>query len=244
MIPRSKWGAKPITRHGQRIDPSRRTGVIIHHSVTPQGKSQAEVERILRSIDTFHRNKNWGGIGYNVAVDYAGRIYEARGVDILGAHTGGRNTANYGVVFIGDGRFNIPDKAVEALQQVVDMFQANSRKKLQVTGHGLVASTQCPGSLIRSLILQGRFDRPYPANSPAPAPAPQPAPQPVPQPAPQPAQDFIIVQRGDSYWRIAARVLGVPNTARHAVAIGRETARLQKLNGNAALHPGQRLRVR
>jgi hypothetical protein len=241
MIPRSKWGAKPITRHGQRIDPSRRTGVIIHHSVTPQGKSQAEVERILRSIDTFHRNKNWGGIGYNVAVDYHGRIYEARGVDILGAHTGGRNTPNYGVVFIGDGRFNIPDKAVEALKQVVDLFQANSGKKLTVTGHGNVAATQCPGSLIRAMIDRGEFNRPYPTTAPQPAPAPAPAPA---RPQPAPAQDFVTVQRGDSYWRIATRLLGVANTPRQAAAIGRETRRLQKLNGNAALHPGQRLRVR
>jgi hypothetical protein len=236
MIPRSKWGAMPITKGGQKVDPSRRTGVVIHHSVTAEGKSQADVEKILRQIDSFHRSRGWGGIGYNIAVDYAGRIYEARGIDILGAHTSKRNTPNYGVVYIGDTRKNLTPDAVIAMQHVIDMLQAHSRKKLNVTGHGMLMATACPGPMLRAEIEKGKFERPFPAvpSKPATPPAPPVAP---------PAGKHVTVQRGDSYWHIAARSLGVPNVPRNAIKIGRESRRIQLLNKNQALHPGMKVRI-
>lgn len=160
-ITRKQWGAKPLTAYSNIISPSYRTGVVIHHSVTPEGKSQADVMATLRSIDALHRSKGYGGIGYNMAVDYAGRVYRARGMNVMGAHTSNANGRNYGIVYIGDGRKRITDEAVTSMQRVIARMQKNSKKKLKVYGHQDLAETACPGTKIYKLIKKGTFDVPY-----------------------------------------------------------------------------------
>lgn len=163
MIRRAQWGALPLTRFTNTIPKSYRTGIIIHHTVTPEGKSQEDVEKMLRMIDRMHRERNnVGGIGYNLIVDYAGRLYEARGMDIMGAHTQDANGRNYGIGYMGDTRKNVTPEAVATIKATIDKLQKRSGKKLVVTGHGLIRSTACPGTKLRRMILDGDFNRPYP----------------------------------------------------------------------------------
>lgn len=157
MITRKQWGALPLTRYSNKIDPKYRTGIIIHHTVTGEGKSRADVVKILKMIEKDHIRRNCGGIGYNIVVDYAGRIYEARGMDIMGCHTANANARNYGVAYVGDTRKQITDDAVDAIREVVRMFEKNSRKQLEVTGHGFIRPTACPGTKLRKLIEKGEF---------------------------------------------------------------------------------------
>jgi hypothetical protein len=178
IIKREQWGAKPLTAYSNTIGPARRTRIVIHHSVTSEGTSQAQVESILRRIDDQHRGKGWGGIGYNLAVDYDGRVYEARGIDIMGAHSYGANTNGYGVVYIGDGRKGITPKAVNAIKGLVASLQGRSSKKLNVVGHKDVNSTACPGDKIYDLVKSGAFNMQYPLVPVAPTPPP-PTPSPV-----------------------------------------------------------------
>lgn len=247
MISREKWGAKALTKYDQKISPSYRTGIVIHHSVTGEGKSQADVEKILRQIDDFHRGKGYGGIGYNVAVDYAGRIYEARGLDVMGAHTAKANGRNYGIVYLGNTDKHLTDAAVDAIKQVVDTMQARSKKKLTVKGHRDHSSTACPGAKLYAHVKAGAFNRPYPIKATVPKPVPvKPAEKPKPTapkpPAAKPA-GTITVLRGDSYWKIAARSLGLRNTPLNAGKIALESNRIQKLNGKSPLHPGMKVKV-
>lgn len=155
MISRKQWGATPLTRFTNKIKPSYRTGIVIHHSVTAEGKSLAEVARILKQIEAGHLARNLGGIGYNLAVDFAGRIYEARGINVLGAHTADANARNYGIVFIGDTRKRITDDAVDGLKQAIAMLEKNSKKDLQLFGHGDLRPTACPGPKLNALIESG-----------------------------------------------------------------------------------------
>lgn len=152
MITRTAWGAKPLTAYATTVSPSRRTGIVLHHSVTATGKTQADVESILRQIDDQHRAKGWGGIGYNLAVDYAGRIYEARGLNTLGAHTAGANTPNYGIVYIGDGRKTVPTAAIDAIRACVITCRANTGRRLPVRPHSALYATECPGRNLATLI--------------------------------------------------------------------------------------------
>lgn len=161
MISRKDWGAKPITKYNYKIEPSYRTGIAIHHSVTAEGKSRQDVESILRQIDDYQRAKGYGGIGYNIAVDYAGRIYAARGMNRMGVHVVDANSRNYGVVYIGDGRVRITNDAVKGIRQVVHRLQQNSDKKLRVYGHKDLYATACPGDKIYKLIKDGRFNVPH-----------------------------------------------------------------------------------
>lgn len=162
MIRRAQWGAPPLTRYTNRISPSYRTGIIIHHTVTPEGKSQEDVEAMLRMIDKSHKARNCGGIGYNLVVDYAGRLYEARGIDVMGCHTADANARNYGIAYMGDTRKNVTPEAIARIKRAIDLLQRNSNKKLEVTGHGLIRATACPGTKLRKLIEDGEFRRPYP----------------------------------------------------------------------------------
>ena len=160
-ITRAAWGAKPLTAWSQHVAPSYRTGVVIHHSVTAEGKSRKQVEATLRQIDDLHRAKGYGGIGYNVVVDYAGRIYRARGVNRMGCHTVNNNARYFGVCYIGDGRKRITPEATKAIQNVVARLQKKSGHKLDVVGHQDLYATACPGDKIYKKIQQGVFDVPY-----------------------------------------------------------------------------------
>lgn len=161
MIRRKAWGAKPLTAYNWNIDPQYRTGIIIHHSVTPEGKSRQDVEATLRQIDDGDRREGYGGIGYNLAVDYAGRIYVARGINRIGAHAADANSRNYGICYIGDGRVRISQDAVKAIRRAVDRLQQHSGKKLRVYGHKDINPTACPGDKIYKLIKDGKFSVPY-----------------------------------------------------------------------------------
>lgn len=155
MITRKQWGAKPAAR--VKVDPARRTGVVIHHTVTSTGASQDQVEAILRRIDAQHRSQGWAGIGYNLCVDYAGRIYEGRGLDYKGAHTENNNTANYGIAYIGDGRKRLPAAALHGLRSAVRRCEVHSRRNLPVRGHRDFKPTECPGRRIYRHIKAGEL---------------------------------------------------------------------------------------
>ena len=161
MIKREQWGAKPLTAYSNKVSPSSRTKIVIHHSVTSEGTSRKAVEGILKRIDDQHRRNGWGGIGYNLVVDYAGRVYEARGINVLGAHAARSNTVAYGICYIGDGRKRITPEAIEAIRKLVKKLQRRSSKKLEVVGHGDVNSTSCPGGKIYKLIKGGVFSSEY-----------------------------------------------------------------------------------
>lgn len=159
LIPRVVWGAKPLTAYSKKIRNNYRTGIVVHHSVTPEGGSAAEVRKILQGIDADHRARGWGGIGYNLAVDYAGRIYVARGIDVLGCHAENANGRNFGVAYIGDGRKNVTPAAVDALRKVVALLEKKAGHPLTVLGHQNLKATSCPGPLIQRLVQDGTFKR-------------------------------------------------------------------------------------
>ena len=157
FISRLEWGAKPLTAYSSKMPASYRTGVVIHHSVTSEGGSLKAVKSILRQIDAQHRAQGYGGIGYNIAVDYAGRVYRARGVNILGAHVVNNNGRNYGIVYIGDGRKRITKEATESITNVVSWLEDHSGHKLKVYGHQDLWATACPGPKIQKLVDNGTF---------------------------------------------------------------------------------------
>jgi hypothetical protein len=220
MITRSDWGAGRLTAYSSTIKPANRTGIIIHHSVTAQGTDEASVAGILRTIDKFHRSKGWGGIGYNFAVDHAGRVYEARGRDIIGVHASGSNTANFGICFIGNSDKKVSDKAVAAIAKIVENLQNASGKKLKVQGHRDVNSTGCPGSKLYTEIKAGTFNIRYKVQS------------------------YVLALPGDTYHKIAVRQLHLtqPNpTLGEKVA---ERKRIRKLNNGKPVVAGQKVRIK
>jgi hypothetical protein len=113
--PRSSWGARPPKEPYDYAPDVEHA--IVHHSVTQNAYSPADVPSILRSIQAFHMDgQGWNDIAYNFAVDKYGTIWEARGggvtSTVIGGHTYGANTATTGVVALGDFSAAAPTQAM------------------------------------------------------------------------------------------------------------------------------------
>lgn len=111
ILPRSAWASEgwAYTNDGCSDGPSYSDNVrtvVIHHTVTTNSYSQAQVDDLLRGIYRTHVKVNgWCDIGYNFVVDRFGTIWEGRsgGVDqpVIGGHARGFNTWSAGVALLG-----------------------------------------------------------------------------------------------------------------------------------------------
>ena len=67
--------------------------LFVHHAETSSCSDLATCSQIVRGIQDWHINGNgWCDIGYSFLVGGDGNIYEGRGWDEIGAHTGGFNS--------------------------------------------------------------------------------------------------------------------------------------------------------
>lgn len=68
------------------------------------GKNQAIEDEfeIAKKIENLHISKfKWADIGFHFMIGPSGKVYEGRPIDFKGSHTGGLNTENIGIAFIG-----------------------------------------------------------------------------------------------------------------------------------------------
>jgi hypothetical protein len=175
ISPRSSWGARP-PKEAYDYAPSVEHAVV-HHSVTQNVYSPADVPSILRSIQAFHQDaRGWNDIAYNFAVDKFGGIWEARGGGIastvIGGHALGANTSTTGIVALGDfSTASPPQEMVDSLGDLIgwklyvhgvnpsgsrdyriratDRYVEGTHVVLaSVIGHRDVGLTGCPGDFL------------------------------------------------------------------------------------------------
>lgn len=174
MRTRAQWGAKP-SKSVQYASAARLA--VVHHSVSSNSYSAADVPAHLRSIQAWHQDGlGWADIGYNFVVDKYGGLWEGRqgGANrpVIGAHAAGVNTGSTGVMILGDYTSVQPSAAaVEATSRVIgwklalaDVSPAvaititpgTGSPKLpvgqpvrisSVVGHQDVGHTACPGRI-------------------------------------------------------------------------------------------------
>lgn len=72
-----------------------------HHTAGPKDKSTEHALQLCRSYNEQHKNQGWGGIGYHVCITRKGRILLLRSTVSKGAHVGGHNSNNLGIMFHG-----------------------------------------------------------------------------------------------------------------------------------------------
>ena len=92
--------------------------------------------------------RNWSGIGYHYIIQKNGLIETGRPDETLGAHVQGHNHDSIGICFAGHLSFEPPSQAqiTSAILLVRDLF--NKYGTLEITGHGNVVETECPGNLV------------------------------------------------------------------------------------------------
>jgi hypothetical protein len=148
--PRAAWGAEDCPPRDNPVYGDVQVA-FVHHTVSANDYTAAEVPSILLSICRYHRNSNgWNDIGYNFLVDKFGTLWEGRagGIDqaVVGAQAQGYNSHSTGIAEIGT------HSDVPATPQTVDAIARLIRWKLPLHGaptQGTVTLTSGGGSLNR-----------------------------------------------------------------------------------------------
>lgn len=157
---RTQWAsAGPITG---RVNPMNGVNrITLHHEgwtsvwFTDQPTTRQRIEQI-RTVHT--RDRGWGDIGYHFIVDRAGEVWEARDVRYQGAHVGGNNEHNIGVVALGNFDNQTPSHAqLSSLVRVVQTLQRHYRVPAhRVYTHQELSPSACPGRNLQPRIAAMR----------------------------------------------------------------------------------------
>ncbi|MGW2330766.1 peptidoglycan recognition protein family protein [Streptomyces sp. NPDC001700] len=179
IVTRAGWGADEKIRESGHVYSKTVKVAFIHHTVTGNSYTCAQVPSVLRSIYRYHvQSMGWRDYGYNFTIDKCGNIYEGRsgGVTkaVLGAHTLGFNQNSMGVAVLGTYSAKKPSaKAVKAIAKLtawkLGIFNRNPRgtthlvsgggnkykkganvKLRVISGHRDGFATECPGKRLYS----------------------------------------------------------------------------------------------
>lgn len=134
---------------------------IVHHTVSTNAYSPADVPSMLRGIYFAHTNTNgWCDVGYNFVIDRFGTVWETRdgGADlpVIGGHAAGFNTNNVGISFLGQHQPGASPaaaapsgEALDALTRLIswkfDLHGIDPRSRVSYTSRG---STKYPAGTI------------------------------------------------------------------------------------------------
>ena len=104
-LPRREWGASEDVKLTVALGTPRR--ITVHHSGGGvfSAIDRIAVGRAIRGIQDTHIAANgWDDIGYHFIIDSAGRAWEGRHLDRIGAHAGSRelNMGNIGILVLGN----------------------------------------------------------------------------------------------------------------------------------------------
>lgn len=162
ILPRSAWTTTPNGRANRPLSPGRVDALTLHYPAagnTPLARlSKAQVAERLRGWRNYHVGKDWADIGYNYAVDGAGRIWFLTGPNV-GAHASAvGNTTSVGVLLVLANTEEPTVKMLAALRalraHLIDGPLPNARR---VQGHQQVPgnATSCPGVPVMKVIRSG-----------------------------------------------------------------------------------------
>lgn len=118
--------------------------IIIHCSATREGENISAA-----TIDRWHRDRGWRGIGYHYVVSLNGNIEYGRPIDESGAHTKNHNKGSVGICYIGGLDEFLDPKDTRTLEQkesLLDLIKTLKRLNPGATvhGHNEFAAKACP----------------------------------------------------------------------------------------------------
>lgn len=102
----------------------------------------------VATIDKWHKNNGWSGIGYHFLVRKDGNVYRGRPIDTVGAHCLNNNSDSIGICFEGDydTEKSMPEAqknaGVELIRFLCEKYKLTNRA---VLGHRDAMATACPG---------------------------------------------------------------------------------------------------
>lgn len=180
IIPRKEW---TTGRTGSNGTYGKVTAVTCHwpaDGVKSHSSSKAHIKKALQGYRRFHVNsRGWIDIGYNFAIDPAGRVWELRGMRNVGAHAASNanpraNTTRVGVLFIVGSNQQVTDKMWDAFLGLRAAILKVHPSATKIEGHQQVpgAATSCPGPAVMARVRGGAVSKPAPKPKPKPKPKP------------------------------------------------------------------------
>ena len=110
-------------------------GIVVHHS--------ASHDVDANTIDRWHREKGWAGVGYHFVIRFDGSIEPARDWKAVGAHAYGRNSTHLGICLTGNFNQHSPtEEQLRSLMLLVRGLQSRFGIKSVEQHH-----EECPGKL-------------------------------------------------------------------------------------------------
>ncbi|ELU11997.1 hypothetical protein CAPTEDRAFT_87192, partial [Capitella teleta] len=110
----------------------------IHHSEASHCETVERCMVLMRAIQDYHQiDLGWADIGYNFLVGEDGKVYEGRGWETQGSHTGEWNPVSYGVCIMGTFfDFSPNEAALTATQRLMQCGVDKGYLSADYTVHG------------------------------------------------------------------------------------------------------------
>ncbi|XP_055993160.1 peptidoglycan recognition protein 1 [Sorex fumeus] len=162
IVPRREWRAL-ASRCSQRLKLPARYVVVAHtagsHCNTPDLCQQQ-----ARNVQNYHVNtQGWCDVGYNFLIGEDGLVYEGRGWDYKGDHSGPTwNPRSIAIAFMGNYmERSPPPRAIRAALSLLDCGVARGAlsKNYEVKGHRDVQPTLSPGDQLYEIIRKWKHYR-------------------------------------------------------------------------------------
>jgi len=118
--------------------------IIVHCSATPEGRDVSAA-----TIDDWHKQRGWSGIGYHYVVSLDGTIEYGRDINKTGAHVKGHNKGSIGLCYVGgvDSDMNPKDTRTDEQKESLLLLIKTLKKmhpEAEVYGHRDFSTKACP----------------------------------------------------------------------------------------------------
>lgn len=140
-------GEKTFAKLAHLVYPKRWiNGIILHCSATKVG-----LDYDAKTIDRWHRQRGWSGIGYHYVIKLDGTVEVGRSIDQNGAHCEGKNSGTIGICYIGGYDSNgkpsdtrTPEQKEALKLLVLQLMILNVLKPCNIHCHNEYSNKACP----------------------------------------------------------------------------------------------------
>jgi hypothetical protein len=164
---RKQWGALEAVEGTADLGPPVR--ITVHHSGGGvfSERTERSASLAIKAIQKTHmEGKGWDDIGYHYIIDPAGRVWEGRHLNRIGAHAGSRklNAGNIGLLLLGNFDLQEPppeqlarlDFLLDKLQELFGVASTEIHTHNAVRAMEGLGATACPGRHVSEWMRERR----------------------------------------------------------------------------------------
>lgn len=144
-VSRKEWGAGSNPR--PRVGLVNKQYFFVHYAAVDPPDNHSDCDNLVRGIQTFHKSRGFGDIGYNEMVCPHGVHFEGVGYEFVGAHCPNFNRNGIGVCYLGGPELPSP-ATLAKIQELYNLLSFAKGKLLIKKAHRDERLTSCPGFLL------------------------------------------------------------------------------------------------